>query len=63
MSRSNPTEGARNPSTRWFEFASGADGGFVRYYDKETEKQVPLGDSTNGGNFVFILLDELATVK
>lgn len=63
MSRSNPTDAARNPATRWFEFASGADGGFVRYYDKETEKQVPLGDSENGGKFVFILLDELATVK
>ena len=63
MSRSNPTDAARNPSTRWFEFASGADGGFVRYYDKESEKQVPLGDATNGGKFVFILLDELATVK
>lgn len=63
MSRSNPTDGARNPSTRWFEFASGADGGFVRYYDKDAEKQVPLGDAANGGKFVFILLDELATVK
>jgi hypothetical protein len=63
MSRSNPTDAARNPATRWFEFASGADGGFVRYYDKENEKQVPLGDSQNGGKFVFILLDELATVK
>lgn len=63
MSRSNPTDATRNPSTRWFEFASGADGGFVRYYDKDTEKQVPLGDAENGGSFTFILLDELATVK
>lgn len=63
MSRSNPTDAARNPSTRWFEFASGADGGFVRYYDKETEKQIELGDAENGGTFTFILLDELATVK
>jgi hypothetical protein len=45
MSRSNPTDGARNPATRWFEFASGMDGGFVRYYDKESEKQVALGDA------------------
>jgi hypothetical protein len=63
MSRSNPTDAARNPSTRWFEFASGVDGGFVRYYDKDAEKQIPLGDAESGGKFVFILLDELATVK
>lgn len=63
MSRSNPTDAVRNPATRWFEFASGEDGGFVRYYDKETEKQVALGDAQNGGKFQFILLDELATVK
>jgi hypothetical protein len=63
MSRSNPTEASRNPSTRWFQFASGADGGFVRYYDKEQEKNIPLGDSETGGKFVFILLDELATVS
>lgn len=63
MSRSNPTDGLRNPATRWFEFSSGADGGFVRYYDKDSEKNVELGDRENGGSFVFILLDELATVK
>ena len=63
MSRSNPTDASRNPATRWFEFASGADGGYVRYYDKDSEKQIALGDSINGGKFVFILLDELATVK
>jgi hypothetical protein len=62
MSRSNPNDAARNPATRWFQFASGTDGGFVRYYDKEAEKNVPLGDSTNGSKFVFLLLDELATV-
>lgn len=63
MSRSNPTEVTRNPSRRWFSFASGADGGFVRYYDKEAEKNVALGDATSGGKFQFILLDELATVQ
>lgn len=63
MSRSNPTEGTRNPCTRWFEFAAGVDGGFVRYYDKDTEKQISLGDTVSGGKFIFILLDELATVK
>lgn len=62
MSRSNPTDAAKNPSTRWFQFASGTDGGFVRYYDKETEKNIALGDSEKGGKFVFLLLDELATV-
>lgn len=63
MSRSNPTDATRNPSARWFEFASGADGGFVRYYDKDTEKNIGLGDAETGGKFTFILLDELATVK
>lgn len=63
MSRSNPTDAVRNPASRWFEFASGADGGFVRYWDKDTEKQVNLGDAETGGTFVFLLLDELATVK
>lgn len=63
MSRSNPTETARSPSARWFQFASGADGGFVRYYDKDAEKNIPLGDAENGGRFMFLLLDELATVN
>ena len=63
MSRSNPTEGVRSPSTRWFSFASGMDGGFVRYYDKDAEKNINLGDAENGGKFLFILLDELATVQ
>ena len=58
MSRSNPTEGARNPSTRWFEWAGGSDGGFVRWYDKEAKAQVKVE-----GVFTFLLLDELATVK
>jgi hypothetical protein len=57
MSRSNPTDGARNPSTRWFEWAGGSDGGFVRYYDKENKKHVPVD------GFTFLLLDELSTVK
>jgi hypothetical protein len=63
MSRSNPTEAVRNPSTRWFQFASGADGGFVRYYDKDSKQNIALGDAQNGGKFVFLLLDELATVN
>lgn len=63
MSRSNPTDAIRNPSTRWFQFASGVDGGFVKYYDKDAKQDVPLGDAENGGKFTFILLDELATVS
>lgn len=58
MSRSNPSDGIKNPSTRWFEWAGGDDGGFVRWYDKETKQDVkaPLP-------FTFLLLDELSTVK
>lgn len=63
MSRSNPTDAVRNPSTRWFQWAGGDEGGFVRYYDKDTEKNVDLGNSGGGGKFVFLLLDELATVN
>lgn len=58
MSRSNPTDGVRNPSTRWFEWAGGADGGFVRWYNKDTKEQVKVS-----GAFTFLLLDELSTVK
>lgn len=58
MSRSNPTDGVRNPSARWFEWAGGADGGYVRWYNKDTEQQTKID-----GPFTFLLLDELATVK
>lgn len=58
MSRSNPTDGARNPSTRWFEWAGGDDGGFVRWYDREAKAHVRVD-----GPFTFLLLDELSTVK
>lgn len=58
MSRSNPTDGVRNPSTRWFEWAGGADGGFVRWYNKDTKADVKID-----GPFTFLLLDELSTVK
>lgn len=57
MSRSNPTEGVRNPSTRWFEWAGGSDGGYVRWYNKDTKEQVKADP------FTFLLLDELSTVK
>lgn len=58
MSRSNPIDGARNPSTRWFEWAGGDEGGFVRWYDKEAKAHVRVD-----GPFTFLLLDELSTVK
>lgn len=58
MSRSNPTDGIRNPATRWFEWAGGSDGGFVRWYDKDAKQNVPVE-----GAFGFLLLDELSTVK
>ncbi len=58
MSRSNPTEGARNPATRWFEWAGGDDGGFVRWYDKDAKKDVKIE-----GPFTFLMLDELSSVK
>lgn len=58
MSRSNPIDGIKNPSTRWFEWSGGDEGGFVRWYNKEAERQEKVE-----GAFTFLLLDELATVK
>jgi hypothetical protein len=58
MSRSNPTDAVRNPSTRWFEWSGGHDGGFVRWYDKEAKVDVKVEPP-----FTFLLLDELSTVK
>jgi hypothetical protein len=57
MSRSNPSEnGTPNPATRWFEW--NGELGVVRYYDKETKKNIDVGS-----DFTFILLDQLGTVK
>jgi hypothetical protein len=58
MSRSNPSDGIANPSTRWFEWAGGEDGGFITWYDKDAKQdvKVPLP-------FTFLVLDELATIK
>lgn len=58
MSRSNPTDGIRNPSTRWFEWAGGDDGGYIRWYDKDSKLQQKVMLP-----FTFLLLDELSTVK
>lgn len=56
MSRSNPTDNAPHPCTRWIEW-DGSNGEF-RYYDKEQKKNVSIGDG-----LTFILLDQLATIK
>lgn len=58
MSRSNPTEGVRNPATRWFTWAGGGEQGFVEWYDKDAKQNVKID-----GPFTFLLLDELSTVK
>jgi hypothetical protein len=58
MSRSNPTEGARNPSTRWFTWAGGDEGGYIVWYDKDKKENVKVDLP-----FTFLLLDQLSTVK
>lgn len=56
MSRSNPSDHLKNPSTRWFEW--NGENGVVRYYDKDAKKNidVPLP-------FTFMLLDQLSSVR
>lgn len=54
MSRSNPNESA-HPCTKWFEW-SGKTGN-LKYYDGEENIEV------ESKNFIFLVLDELATVK
>lgn len=56
MSRSNPSELAANPASRWFEW--NGEAGVVRYYDKEVKKNIDCGTE-----FGFVLLDELASVR
>lgn len=56
MSRSNPTDNAPHPCTRWIAW-DGSNGEF-RYYDKEQKANVSMGNSVT-----FILLDQLATIK
>jgi hypothetical protein len=56
MSRSNPTDNAPHPCSRWIEW-SGTEGEF-NYYDKEAKNKVSLGN-----NLTFILLDQLSTIK
>lgn len=57
MSRSNPQEnGSPNPATRWFEW--NGEHGVIRYYDKEAEENVEVGD-----DFTFMLLDQLGSVR
>ncbi len=56
MSRSNPTDHATNPATKWIEWD--ADKGQVRYYDKATKSNIVIGKT-----FAFMLLDELCVIK
>lgn len=57
MSRSNPTENSTpNPAVRWFEW--NGEHGLVRYYDKDTKKNVDVG-----ADFKFMLLDQLGSVR
>jgi len=56
MSRSNPTEGASNPATKFIEW-SGSEGKF-KYYDKEKKENVFMELP-----FAFIPLDILSTCK
>jgi hypothetical protein len=56
MSRSQPTDLAVNPATRWFEW-NGEHGG-VRYYDRDLKKNVEVPTP-----FTFVLLDELGSVR
>mgnify|MGYP001616162452 FL=1 len=56
MSRSNPSEHAANPSTRWFEW--NGETGTVRYYDRDAKVNIDVGT-----NFSFVLLDELGSVR
>jgi hypothetical protein len=55
MSRSQPAAQSTHPSQRWFEW-DGAKGQ-VRWYDRELKEQVVIK-----GPFVFLLLDQLASV-
>lgn len=56
MSRSNPTSNNPNPARKWFDY--NGETGAISYYDKEKKEKISVAEP-----FVFILLDELATVK
>lgn len=56
MSLSNPTSNTPNPATRFFQWAG--DSGSLSYYDKAAKQNKPVDSK-----FVFILLDQLSTVK
>jgi hypothetical protein len=56
MSRSNPNENTNpNPAVRWFEW--NGEQGVVRYYDKESKKNIDVGS-----DFTFLLLDQVGRV-
>lgn len=56
MSRSRPHNNNPNPATRWFEWAGNS--GKVRYYDRDAKRMIDVDLP-----FVFLLLDELASVR
>jgi len=56
MSRSNPTERTSNPAAKFFEW--NGEHGTLSYYDRAQKKNIPVALP-----FVWLLLDELATVK
>ena len=59
MSRSAPTaDKSPNPAVHFFEWAGGATGGYLHYWDKEKKENVQCNLP-----FTFLALDELATVK
>lgn len=63
MSRSNPNVLNANPTTRWVEW-DGANGNVV-YFDKtKTDEKNPKGtDIVLPMPFIFLVLDELATIR
>jgi hypothetical protein len=65
MSRSNQNE-LHNPSTRWFDWNGAADGGCVEFYDKNKingEGKDPGGNVKVASPFLFVVLDQMSTIK
>lgn len=58
MSISNPSETTKNPTSRWFSWEGGRDGGFISYYDKDKKENIKCGIP-----FAFIVLDTTSAVK
>ncbi len=65
MSRSNQNE-TYNPSQRWFDWNGAGDGGFPEFYDKNKdngEGKDPGGNIKVSIPFLFIVLDQMSTIK